>query len=163
LIRRFIDPRARFVWLKSPKDCPNRALGFDFDGATFTHLDGKVTFEVLVDSFGLHEDRALRAVGGLIHYLDVGGIPVGEAAGVEALLKGACQMFSDDDALVEEAARIFELLYQSYLQRGKVDKGNVAGVRPPRARRGPSSRTSSGSRGSRGGAQRAAVTSARRP
>src|SRR5690349_19713180 len=56
LIKRFIDPRARFVWLKSPSDCPKRALGFDFDGAAFTHVGGKVTFEVLLESFGLDTD-----------------------------------------------------------------------------------------------------------
>src|SRR4030095_16787380 len=65
LIRRFIDPQARFLWLKSPKDCPKRALGFDFDGATFTHLGGKVTFEVLLESFGLESDHGLRQVGAL--------------------------------------------------------------------------------------------------
>jgi hypothetical protein len=37
LIRRFIDPEARFLWLAAPADCPPEALGFDFDGATFTH------------------------------------------------------------------------------------------------------------------------------
>ncbi len=34
LIRRFIDPQARLLWLESPADCPADALGFDFDGAT---------------------------------------------------------------------------------------------------------------------------------
>src|SRR5439155_1361286 len=38
LIRRFIDPRARFRWLRKPTDCPKTALGFDFDGAEFTHI-----------------------------------------------------------------------------------------------------------------------------
>jgi hypothetical protein len=114
LIRRFIDPSARFIWLKSPKDCPKRALGFDFDGAAFTHIGGKVTFEVLLESFGLTADPGLRQVGALIHYLDVGGIPVAEAGGVEALLRGAQSAFTDDDALLAEAAKIFELLYISY-------------------------------------------------
>src|SRR5256885_3225930 len=38
LIRRFIDPKAKFLWLKKHKDCPKTALGFDFDGAEFTHI-----------------------------------------------------------------------------------------------------------------------------
>jgi hypothetical protein len=41
------------------KDCPKRAVGFDFDGAEFTHVDCKVTFEVLVASFGLEGDPGL--------------------------------------------------------------------------------------------------------
>ena len=38
LIRRFIDPQAQFCWLENIADCPTDALGFDFDGATFTHI-----------------------------------------------------------------------------------------------------------------------------
>jgi hypothetical protein len=59
LILRFIDPQARFVWLASPAACPPDALGFDFDGAAFTHVGERVTFEVLIASFGLDEDAAL--------------------------------------------------------------------------------------------------------
>jgi hypothetical protein len=51
LICRFIDPKASFHWLDDPKRCPKKALGFDFDGATFTHVDGRVTFEVLAANF----------------------------------------------------------------------------------------------------------------
>ena len=36
LVRRFVDPSAHFVWLKSPPDCPKGAIGFDYHGATFT-------------------------------------------------------------------------------------------------------------------------------
>jgi hypothetical protein len=73
LIRRFIDPQARFLWLASPDACPPDALGFDFDGAAFTHVGERVTFEVLVASFGLDEDAALLRLGEMVHALDVGG------------------------------------------------------------------------------------------
>src|SRR5262245_25201856 len=53
LIRRFIDPNARFLWLKTPQDCPADAIGFDFDGAAFTHTGQRVTFEAFVASFDL--------------------------------------------------------------------------------------------------------------
>jgi hypothetical protein len=43
LIHRFIDPKAKIQWLEKPEDCPKRALGFDFDGATFTHVGEKVS------------------------------------------------------------------------------------------------------------------------
>jgi hypothetical protein len=112
--KRFIDRRATFLWLKSPKDCPKRAVGFDFDGAEFTHVRAKVTFEVLMASFGLEGDPALERIGALIHYLDVGGVPVPEAAGLEALLRGARAAWSDDDALLAEAGRLFEYLYAHY-------------------------------------------------
>src|SRR6266850_5946794 len=49
------------------------ALGFDFDGATFTHIGSRVTFEVLATSFDLDHDPGVEKIGTLIHYLDVGG------------------------------------------------------------------------------------------
>jgi len=72
LIRRFIDPHAQLRWLEPPADCPVDALGFDFDGATFSHVSTRVTFEVLMVSFDL-ECPALKRLGALVHYLDVGG------------------------------------------------------------------------------------------
>ena len=114
LIRRFIDPKAKFIWLKSPKDCPKRALGFDFDGAPFTHVDSKVTFEVLLASFGLHSDPALRRLAALVHYLDVGGIPVPEAAGFAAIVSGARTLQPDDYALLKCVTPVLESLYRAY-------------------------------------------------
>lgn len=117
LIRRFIDPEARFVWLDKPQDCPPDALGFDFEGARFTHIGARVTFEVLLTSFGMEADQALLRLGALVHYLDVGGIAVAEAAGVELILKGARQSCADDDALLAEAARILDQLYAAFVEQ----------------------------------------------
>jgi hypothetical protein len=89
LIRRFIDREARFQWLARPSDCPKRALGFDFDGATFTHVGDRVTFQTLMASFGLEGDAALVRLGALVHVLDAGGEPVPEATGLEAVMAGA--------------------------------------------------------------------------
>jgi hypothetical protein len=114
LIKRFIDPRAKLLWLKSPKDCPKRAVGYDFDGAEFTHIGAKVTFEVLLASFGLEGDPALERIGAIIHYLDAGGVSVPEAVGLEAMLRGAQQLIDNDDSLVNEAGKLFEFLYVHY-------------------------------------------------
>jgi hypothetical protein len=115
LIKRRIDRRAKFLWLKRPSDCPKRAVGFDFDGAEFTHVGAKVTFEVLLASFALAGDSGLHA---LIHYLDVGGVPVQEAAAFEAMLRGACTSIPDDDALLAESLKLFDYLYNYYSAAG---------------------------------------------
>jgi hypothetical protein len=114
LIRRFIDPKARFLWLKNIKRCPRNALGFDFDGATFTHVGACVTFEVLLESFGLRNDKRLVRLGQLVHYLDVGGVPVAEARGLEMILAGAREQHSDDNVLFVETGKTFDNLYQAY-------------------------------------------------
>jgi hypothetical protein len=114
LIRRFIDRQARFVWLKNIKNLPKRALGFDFDGAEFSHVDSKVTFEVLLTSFGLDSDVALAHLGSLVHFLDVGGIPVAEAAGLAAIVSGTRTLHANDDALLKYLTPVLNSLYQSY-------------------------------------------------
>ena len=116
LIQRFIDPQARFIWLAKPKDCPREALGFDFDGASFTHVGDKVTFEVLLASFGLAGDRGLQRLAAMVHALDVGGTPVPEAMGFEAILKGASQRLQDDDALLHEIGSVLDSLHAHFQQ-----------------------------------------------
>lgn len=114
LIRRFIDPEARFVWLADPAGstpAPRGALGFDYDGARFTHVGSRVSFEVLAASFGLDADPRLQRIARAVHFLDIGGIPVPEAAGLEAVLAGLREVHTDDDELVLAAAAVFNALY----------------------------------------------------
>jgi hypothetical protein len=114
LIRRFIDPKARFVWLKRVKDCPKNAVGFDFDGAEFTHVGSKVTFEVLVSTFSLEQDAGLARLGALVHHLDVGGIPIAEGPGFVTIMAGARSLQQDDDALLKAITPVLDNLYAGY-------------------------------------------------
>ena len=114
LILRFIDPKAKFLWLNRPKDCPKRAVGFDFDGAEFTHVDAKVTFEVLLASFGLQEDPGLSRLATLVHFLDVGGLAIAEAPGLAAIIEGARTLEPDDDRLLTQVKPILDSLYRHY-------------------------------------------------
>jgi hypothetical protein len=114
LIRSFIDPDAKFIWLAAPSDCPSHALGFDFDGAAFTHVNDRVTFEVLIASFALEDDPALLRVADLVHVLDVGGRSVPEAAGFEAILTGARERYADDDRLLGNMTPVLNCLYTAF-------------------------------------------------
>ena len=113
LIRRFIDPDAQFMWLASPAECPQDALGFDFDGAAFTHVGDYVTFEVLVKRFQL-ADPALTRMAALVHYLDAGGVPPSEAKGVASVLKGLTLTLADDDELLTAAQGVFDGLLAAF-------------------------------------------------
>ena len=117
LIRRFVDPKAKFVWLDRPSGLPRKAVGYDFDGAEFTHVGNKVTFEVLMERFGLDKDPALATVGASVHFLDVGGAPVGDAKGLETVLKGVKEKASGDDTMLAEAMRIFDHVYFAHANR----------------------------------------------
>lgn len=114
LIKRFIDREAKFAWIARPSECPKKAVGFDYDGAQFTHVKNRVTFEVLAAAFGLDQDPALVKIAAAVHFLDVGGIPVPDATGLETMLKGAKEKARGDDSLLTEAMRTFDLLYSAY-------------------------------------------------
>lgn len=117
LIRRFIDRHAKFVWFERPADRPPKAIGFDYDGARFTHVEVRVTYEVLLASFGLDQDPALVALGDAVHFLDVGGIPAADARGLETILRGIKSRSRSDDETALEADRIFDHFYAAYAQR----------------------------------------------
>jgi hypothetical protein len=111
LVQRFIDKRPTFLWLADAKKCPKSAIGYDFDGATFTHVGNLVTFEVVARTFGLDESPAIRRVGELVHYIDVGGAPTDEAPGLEMLVRGLQALHVDDDALLKAAISLFDALH----------------------------------------------------
>ena len=58
----------------------------------------------------LERTQRLQRLGGLIHYLDIGGIPVPEAVGLESLPRGTRQRLADDDALLAQAGQILDSL-----------------------------------------------------
>lgn len=120
LIRRLIDPDAQFIWLASVADCPPEAIGFDFDGAQFTHVGERVTFETLLLSFGL-DSPALSRLGRLVHCLDVGGIRPAEASGIEQVLAGLKDSIPDDNRLLDVASGVFDGLYAVFRKEEEPD------------------------------------------
>lgn len=113
LIRRFIDADAQFLWLERPSDCPSDALGFDFDGARFSHVGQRVSFETLIESFDVQQPGLTR-LAGVIHYLDVGGIQPSEASGIERVLAGLRESIGDDDQLTTVAGGLFDGLLTAF-------------------------------------------------
>ncbi len=113
LVKTCIDAKAHFLWLEPGKKCPKDAIGFDFDGATFSHVGARVTFEAMLAHFGL-ETPALLRMGHLVHFLDVGGVQPPEAAGIESVLAGMRESITDDNRLLQAACAVFDGLLRSY-------------------------------------------------
>lgn len=113
LIQKFIDKSPQFVWLDSPSNCPPNAIGFDFDGATFTHIDSFITFEVLIHSFDLN-NPALNIIAEIVHYLDVGGNEPPEAIGLEKIMHGLRSSIQNDDQLIQLTHQIFDGLFTNF-------------------------------------------------
>jgi len=75
-----------------------------------------VTFEVMLQHFGLATNSALAKIGAIVHYLEARDAPVPEAAGVQTLLQGASRRATTDDELLAEAEKTFDLLYEAYFE-----------------------------------------------
>jgi hypothetical protein len=117
LIRRFIDPAAEILYV--PRDQVlsvakrEAARSFDADGAEFTHRDGKCTFEVLIDNFGLDGDPALVRLARVVHAADIAGEVNTDPAGpgLLAIGLGALAVEPDDYRLLEREAFVYDALY----------------------------------------------------
>jgi hypothetical protein len=116
LIRRFVDPEATVVWLDKAQDLPSGAISFAFDGAQFSNSATRVTFEEMLHQLDMAKNAALGKIGGIVHFLEVRGAPVPEAAGVQTLLQGALRRTSSEDELLGEAEKTFDLLYEAYYE-----------------------------------------------
>ena len=116
LIRRFIDTEAKFVWLDKSQSSPPSDITFGFDGATFCNSQSEVTFEWLLKQFQFNNNAPLKRMALLVHYLEAGGTPVAEAAGVDTLLQGARRRALNEDDLLSECEKTFDLLYDAYCE-----------------------------------------------
>lgn len=114
LIRRFIDPGARFCFVSvSEYGHTPGELRFDMYHGEFTHVGDRCTFETLLARFGLESDSALRALGEIVHDIDCKDEKFGreETAGIAAVFQGVALATDDDDQRVERAALVFDGLY----------------------------------------------------
>jgi hypothetical protein len=116
LIRRFVDPEATVLWLEKADELPANALGFAFDGAHFASSGGRIAYEEMLAKLDLAKNAALAKIGSIVHFLEMGGITVPEAAGVQTLLQGAQRRAGSVDELLGEVEKTFDLLYEAYYE-----------------------------------------------
>jgi hypothetical protein len=116
LIRRFIDPEARFEL--GPGSAKPGSIAFDMSPGDFTHEGDRCTFEVLIQRFGL-QDPALRPLAEIVHDIDLkdGKFARPEALGLDRLIEGIILRHADDEARLAEGAAAFDALYESFKRR----------------------------------------------
>jgi len=116
LIRRFIDPEARFRFVPGKTYEPRDGeLRFDMFDAEFTHEGDKCSFEVLLDRFGLR-DPGLRVIAAIVHDIDLkdGKYRRPDADGVSRVLSAIAMGAKDDDDRVVRGSALFEDLHKLY-------------------------------------------------
>jgi|tagenome__1003787_1003787.scaffolds.fasta_scaffold20987950_5 hypothetical protein len=119
LIRRFIDPDARFKFV-APRGYAQKSgeLRFDMFEAEYTHVGEDCTFQTLVRRFGLR-DRALVALGEVVHDIDCKDDRYGrpETAGLAALIRGLVDAHEADRTRIDRGAAVLDDLYTYFRKR----------------------------------------------
>lgn len=116
LVRRFLDPSARFRFVDQEHDVPRpRELRFDMAGGDFTHEGDRCTFETLLVRAGL-EDPALVPIAEIVHDVDLkdGKFSRPEAVGVKRLVEGIVASHAADEDRLARGLALFDDLYASF-------------------------------------------------
>ena len=119
LVRRFVDPEARFRFVPAKGHVPEPGeLRFDMFGGELTHEGDRCTFEVLLARAG-PDDPALRAIAELVHDLDLkdGRFARPETAGLGALVEGLCAATGDDAERLARGAALLDDLHAYFRRR----------------------------------------------
>jgi hypothetical protein len=119
LIRRFIDPEAKFKFVPAKGYVPEAGeLRFDMFEAEYSHVGERCTFETLLERFALREP-GLRAVADVVHDIDLKEAKFArlETAGVAACIAGLCRDQRDDEVRLERGSVMFESLLAHYASK----------------------------------------------
>ena len=113
LIRRFIDPKARFAFA-TEGHVPRGAVPFDMFHGGFGHRGEDCTFETLQKQFRIH-DRKVSVLAQMVHDADLGDEKFGRKEGfvIEEVLKGWDKLGVPDRELLERGLQLVQGLYHS--------------------------------------------------
>jgi hypothetical protein len=114
LIRRFIDPEARFVFVGDPDEVPADATPFDMRGVDLSHHHGDCTFETFLRRYEL-DDPVLWAIARLVHEADLDDdrYDAPEAPGLDVLMRGL-SMVRDDEDVIAVSGPLYDGLYEYF-------------------------------------------------
>lgn len=116
LIRRFVDPTARFLFV-APIEVPAvaayfNATPFDIDGVFWSHRGDTCTFDTLIAEFGLATD-ALNRLALVVRAADTDSHHLSpQAAGLLAISVGLSRQYRDDLEQLEAGMILYDALYR---------------------------------------------------
>lgn len=140
LIRRFIDPEARFLFV-APGEVvtiatQQQAEPFDVsdEGVLWSHRGERCTFDVMLEAFGLSANDALVRVASIVRGADTDRLDIApEAAGLLAISLGLSRIHDDDHAQLEAGMAVYDALYR-WSRDAQGEKHNWTSHQPARGK-----------------------------
>ena len=129
LIRRFIDPDARILFV-DPPEVPavareTGAIPFDIDGVEISHEGERCSFDTMLKLFGLESDPALARLALIVRGADTARHDLApEASGLHSISLGLSALAGDDDhGLLERGFVLYDGLF-AYLRFASEERHN---------------------------------------
>ena len=115
LIRRFIDPLARFDYVPTAQVFEQararQAVPYDIANAPVTHRGERCSFDALIEDFDL-ADPALDRLATIVRGADTDRLDLApQSAGLLAASLGLSQRFTDDHDMLAHALPMYDALY----------------------------------------------------
>lgn len=118
LIRKFVDPRAEFLFVPADQvmavAARDGAIPYDVPGVEFGHHGGECSFEAILKKHGLDNDPALLLLAKIVNGADTDNTLWNqpESAGLEAIAEGFRHLgFKDDHEQVAAEWIVYDALY----------------------------------------------------
>ncbi len=131
LIRKFIDPKAEFLFVPAETvlEVARRegAIPYDVEGVEFGHHGKECSFDAFVEKHNLQGDPALVLLAKIVNGADTDNTLWNqpEAAGLNAIAEGFRHLgFKDDHEVLAAESIVYDALYaycQEMVRRGKTD------------------------------------------
>src|SRR5882724_7895328 len=125
LIRRFIDPKAKFKFVAA-REYRHQAgeLRFDMFDGEFTHQGELCSFEVLLARFEI-TDAALRPIAEIVHDIDLKDEKYNrpDNAGFEHLINGIAMAHPEDEVRLQRASAVLDDLYEYFKRKRRGGNG----------------------------------------
>lgn len=119
LIRRFVDPQARFLFVPAPdvltvaKELGATPFDVAHDDVFWSHRGERCTFDLMVDELGLADFPAIDYLASIVRGADTARPDlVPEAAGLLAVSLGLSRMYADDLEQLDAGMLVYDALYR---------------------------------------------------
>lgn len=115
LIKKFIDPKAEFAFIKKGTNIKELdGIPFDLPGVTLSHKRGRCTFCTILKEYDHINEPVLNQICDIVDAADAVNdlLPPPETAGLELILRGLRKVVEDDHKTFEIGFIVMEALYK---------------------------------------------------
>jgi len=115
LIKRFVDPKAEFIFVPAEKidDIVQKegAMPFDAPGVELGHKGDKCSFDAIIEKYGI-KDPAVLELAKIVRAADTENKELApESVGLDAIATGSMMIVKDDQEAIEKGRYVYDSLY----------------------------------------------------